>query len=152
MVPLERLTHIGLGVSDLGRSLRFYRDLLGFRPVHELEVEGEPADTLLRLNDVKLRAAYLERDGVTLELLHFVRPPAPPPRRRPMHEHGLTHLSFRVADLDATLAALRAAGERVLDETLIRVPTSGVAACFVTDPDGQLIELVQSRPGAPQPR
>ena len=145
MVPLERLTHIGLGVSDLGRSLRFYRDLLGFRPVHELEVEGEPADTLLRLNDVKLRAAYLERD-------HFARPPAPPPRRRPMHEHGLTHLSFRVADLDAALAALRAAGERVLDETLIRVPTSGVAACFVTDPDGQLIELVQSRPGAPQPR
>ena len=120
MVPLERLTHIGLGVSDLGRSLRFYRDLLGFRPVHELEVEGEPADTLLRLNDVKLRAAYLERDGVTLELLHFVRPPAPPPRRRPMHEHGLTHLSFRVADLDATLAALRAAGERVLDETVWR--------------------------------
>ena len=150
MVPLERLTHIGLGVSDLGRSLRFYRDLLGFRPVHELEVEGEPADTLLRLNDVKLRAAYLERDGVTLELLHFVRPPAPPPRRRPMHEHGLTHLSFRVADLDATLAAVRAAGERVLDETLIRVPASGAAASFVTDPDGQLIELVQSRDGAPR--
>src|SRR5947209_4184574 len=75
MVPLERLTHIGLGVSDLGRSLRFYRDLLGFRPVHELEVEGEPAATLLGLPDVKLRAAYLERDGVTLELLHFARPP-----------------------------------------------------------------------------
>src|SRR2546428_13485519 len=123
MVPLERLTHIGLGVSDLGRSLRFYRDLLGFRPVHELEVEGEPADTLLRLPDVKLRAAYLERDGVTLELLHFARPPAPPPRRRPMHEHGLTHLSFRAADLDATLAALRPAGERGLHDTLTPAPT-----------------------------
>src|SRR5947208_880691 len=67
MIPLERLTHVGLCVSDLERSLRFYRDLLGFRPVKEIEVEGEPADTLLGLRDVKLRAAYLERDGVTLE-------------------------------------------------------------------------------------
>src|SRR5437867_2141421 len=81
MIPLERLTHVGLCVSDLERSLRFYRDLLGFRPVKEIEVEGEPADTLLGLRDVKLRAAYLERDGVTLELLRFARPPAPPPRR-----------------------------------------------------------------------
>src|SRR5207237_298849 len=122
MIPLERLTHVGLCVSDLERSLRFYRDLLGFRSVKEIEVEGEPADTLLGLRDVKLRAAYLERDGVTLELLRFARPPAPPPRRRTLHEPGLTHLSFRVADLDATLAAVRAAGERVLDETLLRPP------------------------------
>jgi catechol 2,3-dioxygenase-like lactoylglutathione lyase family enzyme len=65
-----------------------------------------------------------------------------------MHEHGLTHLSFRVADLDATLAALRAAGERVLEETVIRFPEFQAAACFVTDPDGVLIELVQA-PGDP---
>jgi catechol 2,3-dioxygenase-like lactoylglutathione lyase family enzyme len=145
MVPLERLTHVGLCVSDLERSLGFYRDALGFRMRDQLDVEGEPADTLLRLRGVQLRAVYLERDGVTLELLRFASPPAPPSRRRTMHEPGLTHLSFRVADLDATLAALRAAGERILDETHIRMPDSGAAACFVVDPDGQLIELVQSR-------
>jgi catechol 2,3-dioxygenase-like lactoylglutathione lyase family enzyme len=65
-----------------------------------------------------------------------------------MNEPGLTHLSFRVQDLDATLAALRAAGERVLEETIIRIPQVRAAACFVVDPDGQLIELVQS-PGDP---
>jgi catechol 2,3-dioxygenase-like lactoylglutathione lyase family enzyme len=65
-----------------------------------------------------------------------------------MHEHGLTHLSFRVADLDATLGALRTAGERVLEETVIRFPEFQSAACFIIDPDGQLIELVQA-PGDP---
>ena len=148
MVPLLRLTHIGICVSDLERSLRFYRDLLGFRFEHELEVAGEPSDTLLRLRDVKLRASYLVRDGVRIELLHFASPPAPAPRTRPMHEHGLTHLSFRVADVDATLAALRAAGERVLEETVIRFPEFQSAACMIVDPDGQLIELVQA-PGDP---
>src|SRR5439155_911037 len=84
------------------------------RHEHELRVAGEPSDTLLRLRRVDLHAVYLARDGVRIELLGFASPPAPPPRSRAMNEHGLTHLSFRVADLDATLAALRAAGERVL--------------------------------------
>ena len=148
MVPLLRLTHVGICVSDMERALRFYRDLLGFRSEHDLHVEGEPSDTLLRLRGVKLDAAYLMRDGVRIELLRFASPPAPPARTRAMHERGLTHLSFRVADLDATLAALRAAGERVLEETIIRMPAFQAAACFVVDPDGQLIELVQS-PGDP---
>ena len=148
MVPLLRLTHVGICVSDMERSLRFYRDLLGFRFEHDLHVEGEPSDTLLRLRGVRLDAAYLQRDGIRIELLRFASPPAPRPRVRAMHEHGLTHLSFRVADIDATLAALRAAGERVLDDTVIRIPDFHAAACFVVDPDGQLIELVQS-PGDP---
>jgi catechol 2,3-dioxygenase-like lactoylglutathione lyase family enzyme len=148
-VPLLRLTHVGIGVSDLERSTRFYRDLLGFVQEHELEVAGEPTDTLLRLKDTQLKAVYLTRDGVRIELLHFASPPRPSgPRPRPMHELGLTHLSFRVAALDATLDALRAAGERVLDDTIIRFPDFGVAACMIVDPDGQLIELVQS-PGDP---
>ena len=148
MVPVQRLTHVGICVSDVSRSLRFYRDCLGFRHEHELRVAGEPSDTLLRLRGVDLHAVYLARDGVRIELLAFASPSAPPPRPRAMNEHGLTHLSFRVADLDATLAALRAAGERVLEETVIRFPEFQSAACFIVDPDGQLIELVQA-PGDP---
>jgi catechol 2,3-dioxygenase-like lactoylglutathione lyase family enzyme len=148
MVPLLRLTHVGICVSDMERALRFYRDGLGFCFEHDLHVEGEPSDTLLRLRGVNLDAVYLTRDGVRIELLRFASPPAPPSRARTMHEPGLTHLSFRVADLDATLDALRAAGERVLDETIIRIPDFKAAACFVVDPDGQLIELVQA-PGDP---
>jgi len=148
MVSVLRLTHVGVCVSDMDRSLRFYRDLLALEFEHDLPVEGEPSDTLLRLRGVVLDAAYLRRDGVRLELLRFASPPAPPPRTRSLHEHGLTHLSFRVADLDATLAALRAMGERVLEETVIRFPEFQSAACLIADPDGQLIELVQA-PGDP---
>ena len=147
-LPIQRLTHIGICVADLERSLRFYRDLLGFTVEHELAVEGEPTDTLLRLRGTNLRALYLTRDGVRIELLHFASPPAPPARERAMNEHGLTHLSFRVADLDAMVAGLRAAGVRVLEDTVLRFPEFQSAACFIVDPDGQLIELVQG-PGDP---
>lgn len=148
-MAVQRLTHIGICVSDWERALRFYRDLLGFRYLSELQVSGEPSNTLLRLDDVNLRAIYLERDGTRIELLHFSSPghcgsTAP----RPMNQLGLTHLSLRVDDLAATLATLRAAGVRVLEETRIDIPAVGAAAVFVTDPDGTRIELVQS-PGDP---
>ena len=148
-MSLLRVTHIGVCVSDPERSLRFYRDVLGFRYLSELRVTGEPSDTLLQLEQVDLRAIYLERDGTRIELLHYASPghqgaDAP----RPMNQLGLTHLSFRVADLEALLNDLRKAGVRILDRTHIDIPAFQAAAIFITDPDGTLIELVQA-PGDP---
>jgi catechol 2,3-dioxygenase-like lactoylglutathione lyase family enzyme len=140
-----RMTHVGICISDIDRSVRFYRDLLGFTYRSELRVQGEPPDTLLRLRGVDLQAVYLERDGTRIELLHYASPgvvgDAVP---RAMNARGLTHLSLRVDNLAETLATLRAAGARVLDETLIDIPAFAVAAVFIADPDGTLIELVQS--------
>ena len=90
----------------------------------------------------------LFRSGVRIELLYFASPPTAERPPRVMNEPGLTHLSFRVVDLAATLAVLRTAGVAILEDTLLQFPDFGSAACFVRDPDGQLIELVQS-PGDP---
>jgi len=144
-----RLTHIGICVSDWERSLRFYRDLLGFEYRSELQIAGEPSTTLLQLPDVELRALYLERDGTRIELLHY---PSPGHRGdgspRPMNQLGLTHLSLRVDNLAETLVQLKGAGVRILEPTHIDIPAFAAAAIFITDPDGTLIELVQS-PGDP---
>jgi catechol 2,3-dioxygenase-like lactoylglutathione lyase family enzyme len=146
MAPL-RMSHIGICVSDLERSLRFYRDVLGFRPRNELAVRGEPADTLLRLKDVDLRARYLEREGVCIELLHYASPGhAGDGAPRAMNALGLTHLSLRVDDLEGFLPRLAEAGATVLSETRIDIPQARTRAIFVADPDGTLIELVE-QPG-----
>ena len=146
-MPRLRMSHIGICVSDWKRSLRFYQDVLGFRYVHELEVKGEPSNTLLQLKDVDLRAIYLEREGVRIELLHYAAPGhegAETPRV--LNRLGLTHLSLRVDDLDAVLAELAAAGANVLSQTRIEIPEAKARAIFITDPDGLPIELVQ-QPG-----
>lgn len=144
-MAMLRMTHVGICVSDVERSVRFYRDLLGFAYRSELRVQGEPSDTLLRLRGVDLQAIYLERDGTRIELLHYVAPGAVGDGEpRVMNGRGLTHLSLRVDRLQETVATLRAAGVRVLDETLIEIPSFEAAAIFIADPDGTLIELVQS--------
>jgi catechol 2,3-dioxygenase-like lactoylglutathione lyase family enzyme len=149
MPEVLRVTHIGICVADLERSIRFYRDLLGFQYLSELRVAGEPTNTLLELSDVDLRAVYLERDGVRIELLNYASPPAePPPRARRMNEHGLTHLSFRVTELAALKERLRSAGVKIVDRTYFEFPAFEAAAVMIEDPDGQRIELVQA-PGDP---
>lgn len=146
-MPRLRMSHIGICVSDWKRSLRFYQDVLGFRYLHELEVKGKPSETLLQLKDVDLRAIYLEREGVRIELLSYASPghkgDATP---RELNRLGLTHLSLRVDDLDALLAELAEADVNLLSHTQIEIPRAKVRAVFITDPDGTLIELVQ-QPG-----
>ncbi len=148
-MSLLRLTHIGICVSDGERSLRFYRDVLGFTYVSELRVAGEPSNTLLQLDGVDLRAIYLERDGTRIELLHYASPGHEGDGRpRRMNRLGLTHLSLRVDNLATTLEQLKKASVPILDRTHIDIPAFEAAAIFVTDPDGTLIELVQA-PGDP---
>src|SRR5262245_17784118 len=146
---IQRLTHLGICVSDIERSLRFYRDVLGCKEVGHLELEGPPAATLNGWPDVKVRAIYLERDGWRLELMEFAVPgwigPSSP---RPMNQIGLTHLSFRVADLDAVCAQIAAAGGGVLNETRLAVPGHATRAIMAFDPDGVRLELIE-RPGDP---
>jgi catechol 2,3-dioxygenase-like lactoylglutathione lyase family enzyme len=140
-----RVSHLGVCVSDLEAALRFYRDALGFEVASELTVKGEPSETLLRLSDVELRAVYLRRDGVTLELLHYASPGhTGDGTPRAMNALGLTHLSLRVDDLAALEADLAARGFQVLRDTRIDEPSLRARAVFVTDPDGTLIELVET--------
>ena len=141
---VQRLTHLGICVSDIGRSLRFYRDLLGCKEVGRLEMEGAPVTTLNGMPEVKVRAIYLERDGWRLELIEF---PVPgwigSQSPRPMNQVGFTHLSFRVADLDAICAGIEAAGGGVLRDSHVGQAGSPTRAIMAFDPDGIRLELVQ---------
>lgn len=141
-----RVTHLGICVSHLEASLAFYRDALGFEPVSELSASGPETSTLLALPDASLRAVYLRRDGLVIELLHYGSPGAlGDGAPRAMNALGLTHLSLRVPDLDSAIAGLEARGVNVLHATRIHNRELGAKAVFVTDPDGTRIELVESR-------
>jgi glyoxylase I family protein len=131
------LNHFGHCVTDLDRSVAFYCDLFGFVERRRMAVPDEPAAQLLGVGTpLGLTAAYLEKNGTTLELLSFNRPGNPPPRVRPFTEPGLTHMSFCVNDLAAACAQAEQLGGSVIDETDIG------AAVFIRDPDGQPIELL----------
>ena len=144
-----RVGHLGICVSDLGRALAFYCDLLGFRPQSETVVADPLSAKLLGLPEVDQTTVFVERDGVRLALFAFRAPGTlPGPSPRPMNQTGLAALMLRVDDLDATVAAIRAAGFPVLDATRIERPAWNSKLLFVSDGDGTMIELIEI-PGDP---
>jgi catechol 2,3-dioxygenase-like lactoylglutathione lyase family enzyme len=135
---VSAFNHVGQCVTDLERSKRFYCDLFGFVCEREIQPPDESSAQLLSLTPpLGMRAAYLVRDGLVLELLHFgVEGRTQPFRARTMNEPGLTHISLAVDDIGATCARVREYGGEVVEGSNIG------NAVFVRDPDGQLLELL----------
>ena len=123
-----RMLHLGLRVTDLERSLAFYR-ALGFAVVGAVPDTAFGSLTMLQLPDDPF---------VSLELVHD-------PARPVTDTSAINHLVVQTDDLDATLADLAAAG---LDTEPPGGP-EGVRTSWLTDPDGYRIELVQWPPGHP---
>ena len=129
--------HFGHCVTDIDRSSRFYCTLFGFVEKRRITLPDQPTATLLSVDPpVGLSAAYLEKDGTTLELLSFDREGNAPARRRPLTEPGLTHMSFCVDDTAATAAHAVELGGSVVEGSDVG------AALFIRDPDGQAVELI----------
>jgi lactoylglutathione lyase len=130
--------HVGQCVTDLERSKRFYCELFGFSLEREITPPDETSAQLMSLTPpLGMTAAYLVRDGLVLELLHYsARGQTRPYRPRTMNEPGLTHISLSVDDIDDVCTRVRAYGGEVIDGSHIG------AAVFIRDPDGQLVELL----------
>ena len=135
------INHVGHCVADLGVARRFYEELLGFSFERQLDVPDEPADRLVQVAaPLGMTAVYLRLGPFVLELIQFARPDNPPARRRVMNEPGLTHLSVGVEDVGAVAGRVTDFGGSIVAGTDIG------PAVFIRDPDGQLIELLRSRP------
>ena len=135
---MTAFNHVGQCVTDLERSKRFYCELFGFSLEREITPPDESSAQLMSLTPpLGMTAAYLVRDGLVLELLHYsAAGQTRPYRPRTMNEPGLTHISLSVDDIDDVCSRVRAYGGEVVDGSHIG------AAVFIRDPDGQLVELL----------
>jgi len=105
MQPLTRIDHLGIAVRSLEEAGRLYRDVLGLTGG---EIEEIP--------DQKVRVVMFEVGEVRIELLEPTADDGPIAKFLAKNGPGLHHVAYRVADLPATLAALRSAGVRLIDE------------------------------------
>lgn len=148
---LQGFSHVGVCCSDLERSTRFYVNVLGFHELFTMEF-GDEVSRTMELDGIRFESRMLRRDDVRIELLHWLEPDADGERtRRPMTRLGMTHLCFRVDDIDDLAAAAEAAGGSVHRETLSELPGMGVDGrpvklLYLTDPDGVRIECMSGAP------
>jgi lactoylglutathione lyase len=138
-VPL----HIGLCVTNVERSLRFYCEGLGFERAERYDLDESMFDGLGRALEVegpvRLQSQMLTRGQWKIELLGWAQPETMGTPSQHRNMLGFTHLSLDVDDVDSVAARLVALGGTILESTRARL---GFDVLFVADPDGTRIELM----------
>jgi catechol 2,3-dioxygenase-like lactoylglutathione lyase family enzyme len=137
--------HTGITVSNLERSLAFWRDVLGFQLSHRAHHTGELASEVTGVSGAEISIAVLEGYGHKIELLEYL---APGDRKRTdvrPCDVGSVHVAFTVENLDALLNAISTSGWRRAGkpQTLRSGPNAGKCVIYVRDPDGTTIEFMQ---------
>jgi catechol 2,3-dioxygenase-like lactoylglutathione lyase family enzyme len=143
------LHHTGYTVSDLDRSLEFYRDLLGCELLGIQERDGGYLAAIVGYPDAHVRMAHLRAAGSQhiIELFEYL---SPTPGRLALEPRnvGTAHMCFVVEDLDATYARLVAAGVEFISSPVDvdMGASAGGRALYLWDPDGIPMELFQLPP------
>lgn len=131
--------HHGISVADLDRSLAFYRDALGFELLDRYTLSDEGLSAAVGA-EVTGEFAQLDGRGARIELVEYDAGAAV--ETRAVYDTGATHLGIEVADVDAAVEALP--GD--VDVDVVggpRTTGSGTRICFLRDPDGTLVELLE---------
>ncbi|MET3960999.1 glyoxylase I family protein [Marmoricola sp. OAE513] len=145
---IQGFSHIGIGVSDLERSVRFYSEVFGFAQLYQLDFENNEVAATME-QEGTFKSAMLIRDDVRIELLQWVDVPTSGGGKSPMTRLGFTHLSFRVEEIDDLTEAVVAHGGAVHPQTLSYVGPEGspqTGLLYYTDPDGTRIEVMTNVP------
>jgi methylmalonyl-CoA epimerase len=130
------IDHVAIVVKDLEAAIRLYTQKLGFKEVYREVVY-----------DQGVEAVGLEAGSSFVELLLPLDEDSPIARYRGSAATKLHHTAYRVADIEAKLAELKAAGVRMIDEQP-RHGAHGSLIAFIhpAATDGVLIELCQPHP------
>jgi len=128
-----RISHIGIAVRDLKKSIDLFTTVAGSKPIHTERVEEQHVNTAL----------FLFGDSA-LELLEPASPESSIAKFIQKRGEGIHHLCFAVDDIIAELERLKTAGFQLIDER----PRKGADNCLVAflhpkSTNGVLIEISQ---------
>jgi len=140
---MKNIRHFGIVVSDIEKSLHFYRDLLGFRIKIDALEQGDFIDTILGLKNVKVRTIKMfAPDGNFIELLSYQSHKGRKMENKEIFGIGASHVAYTVANLDKEYQRLKEKGVQFIAPPQVS-PNKKANVAFCYDPDGVPVELVE---------
>jgi methylmalonyl-CoA epimerase len=128
-----RIDHIGIAVAELDAAIALHEGTYGMEVVHRETVAEQGVEAVL-----------LDVGENHVELLAPLGPDTPVGKFLAKKGPGLHHVAYQVADIEAVLGALRAAGLRLIDETpRTGIRSSRVAFLHPSATGGVLTEIVE---------
>jgi catechol 2,3-dioxygenase-like lactoylglutathione lyase family enzyme len=142
-MTIKRMDNIGIVVESLDTAIAFFSEL-GLQLEGRGTIEGEWAGRVTGLGNQQVEVAMMRTpDGHSrLELSRFLSPPVVADHRNaPVNALGYLRVMFTVADIDDTLARLRARGAQLVGEVVQYENTYRL--CYIRGPEGLLIGLAE---------
>jgi lactoylglutathione lyase len=140
---------IGMVVSDVARSQKFYEEAVGFAKVGGFTVPVEMGADSGLSDDQPFDVTMLTLGGAgetatKLKLMQFHRKPGARQDLRFVHSTlGVSYLTIHVRDLHAAVERAGKAGVKPIAKGITAVPfAAGVGIALIRDPDGNFVELV----------
>jgi len=150
---MERGDHVNLVVDDLEKMVAFYQDVFSLRVTRQATISGPWIDVVTGLKTVQADVACLAApDGANIELIRYRTPEGSRPKGLgEPNTKGIRHVAFRVADMDAAVASLKAAGVEFISD--VQQVSAGQVdygderkrIVYCRDPEGNLLELCEFR-------
>jgi catechol 2,3-dioxygenase-like lactoylglutathione lyase family enzyme len=141
-----QFNHVGISVTDLDRSIAFYRDMFGMEPLTDpFPFSGDQFSEIMDIPDAQGRMCMIAGGNLWLELFEFANPAgkAKDPNYK-VSDRGISHFGFNVEDIAATYDKLKAAGVPVHGR-LQTFMGGGMRAAYCRDPDGNVFEIMQPK-------
>ena len=139
--------HTGITVSNLERSLAFWRDVLGFEFSHRAHQKGEMPEQITGVKGAELKLAVVKvPGGHKIELLEYLEPAD---HKKDAHlrpcDVGHVHVALTVENLEPLLEKIAASGWKAAGtpQTINYGPNAGKRVIYVRDPDGTTIEFME---------
>ena len=143
---ITRMNHTGFTFSDLDRAAAFFRDVLGFTISATTRQSGPAVERITGVAGAEVDIAFATGPGCTIELMRFLAPGSDRTFDLRPCDPGFAHIAFEVDDIDATLAAIEAAGFRSFSRPQIvpAGPRKGGKNIYTEGPDGIVVEFQQA--------
>ena len=143
--------HVSFTVSDLERTVDFYRNVVGMRLVGRKHRKAEDLGTALfgaeagEPGAAEILIADMELGGARVEFVQYVEPATKPYPGDPSVA-GSAHIAIQTQEIESEFRRLQAAGVRFHTPVrTVRDPGKPVWRwCYFRDPDGICVELVES--------
>lgn len=143
---IQGVHHTCITVSDLERSIVFYRDVLGLELVltEESERSQDDRSKSLGVAGAKVKLAILRAGNAQVELIEYVTARGRPYDRN-NNDIGTMHIAFQVDDIEAVYQHLLEHGVRFTSPpaTIPAGPMKGWRWTYFFDPDGVSLEIIQ---------
>lgn len=149
---------IGLTVSDLDRSIAFYRDVLSFEKISECEASGDEYERLTGVFGAHSRIARMRLGSETIELTEYLAPRGRPvPIDSRSNDRWFQHIAIITSDMDKSYAWLRSHRVEHASPGPQRLPdwnpnAGGIEAFYFKDPDGHPLEVLRFPAGKGDPK